>query len=78
MKGIITKVEATNPESEYNSVGDEHLVEFEALPLINERFVLHEEGRPLWSTSGVQMIKKEDANHYLINTYYSVYRLTLI
>jgi len=78
MKGIIKKIGVINEDSTYNTIGDAHHVEFEALPIIGDRFYVQEAGRPTWSTSGVQMIKKLDANHYRLETYHSVYELTLV
>lgn len=76
MKGIITKVEVLE-ESDYNSIGEDHVVHFETFPQLRNQFIVREDNRSLWHTSVVYKLEVINDKSTLITTKYSVYVLTI-
>lgn len=77
MKGIITKVEATDSISTFNVVGEEHEVEFGDAPVLRQRFVVGEKGVGLWRTSVVTGLAIVSETETKITTLYSIYILKI-
>jgi hypothetical protein len=77
MKGIITKVEVLDEISDYNSIGEDHSIEFEELPVLRKRFAVSEEGKGLWSTSVVTKLQVINEKSTVVTTTFSVYVLTV-
>lgn len=80
MKGIITKVECIDEASDFNSIGVDHHVEFDTLPVLRERFLVFEKERGLhesnWATSTVHKVEVLNEKSTVITTTNSLYILT--
>jgi hypothetical protein len=76
MKGIITKVEVLE-ESDYNNIGEKHMIEFEELPTLRKRFAVVDTDKALWATSVVTQLQVIDEKTTVVTTTYSVYVLTV-
>jgi len=77
IKGIITKVEVIDEISDYNTVGEDHKIEFSDFPVLRQRFPVVEEGKGLWSTSVVTKLQVLNEKSTVVTTTYSVYVLTV-
>ena len=81
MEGKIIKVKESNPESNFNELGNEHIIKFSNKPEIGQRFYVYEETRGFddadWSTSSVEDIREEDDGALILTTKNSTYKLTI-
>lgn len=73
---MITKVEVLDETSTFNSVGEDHYIEFEILPVLRARFYVRENDNE-WSTSVVTSLQVMNDNTTVITTLYSIYILTI-
>ena len=77
MKGIITKVEVLDEISAFNSIGEDHIIEFADFPILRDCFAVIEKGKGLWATSVVTKLEVMSPKTTAVTTTFSVYVLTV-